>query len=158
MLAITAEPIKAKIIILAWTKFLILETATKNNNIYRTQEMALPWILGKLPKIETYWVWERNVETRTVTNNSSKGRSSGVLVIMTLPSRTQEKDQRTRRTRTATVKTINLGVSKNSVVKEVKTRGVRTATVTKIAKITLFIMADKFCRIASRPVRFDSKF
>jgi len=60
---------------------------------------------------------------------------------------TQENDQSINRTKTATVKTTNLGVSKNSVVKEVNSSGIKTATATSIEKIALFIKADKFWRI-----------
>lgn len=90
---------------------------------------------------------ERKVETKTVPSNNNKGISSGVRVITIFPSNTQDRDHKINRISTAMTRTINLGVSKNSVVKEVKTKGVKTVTATRIAKITLFNKADKLFRI-----------
>ena len=124
-----------------------MEAATKYNKIYKTQLIADPWILGKLPKIDIYLESDKKVEINTVANRSNKGKSRGVLVIITLPERTQEKDHNTINSKTAEERRTNLGISKNSVVKVVKSSGIKAVTKTKIPKITRFMMAERLVRI-----------
>jgi hypothetical protein len=68
-------------------------------------------------------------------------------VIITLPSKTQENTQSISITRTTTARRSILGVSKNSVVKELKTIGVSAANPTSRTKITLLVKADKVWRM-----------
>lgn len=76
-----------------------------------TQATAEPCTLGKLPKIATFLDSLKYVDAITITNNISKGISSGVLVITTLPLIIDEKIQRPKRSTVATIRKINLGIS-----------------------------------------------
>lgn len=74
---------------------------------------------------------------RITINNRNNDKSRGVLVKITFPSTIQFKDHTASNIRTTVVKRTNFGVSKNSVVKGVNKRGVKTTTASSVPKIIL---------------------
>ena len=77
------------------------------------EEATFSWF----PNKEIYGADERAVETIATTKSRSNGRSKGVLIKTTLFIKVYLKVRVTRSTPVNTKRTINLGVSKNSVVR-----------------------------------------
>lgn len=104
--------------------------------------MALPWTLGRLPMMAAGRESESTAETTIAAKSSNNGMSSGVLVIVTLPFKTQESDQSTKRSSEEKAISVTFGISKNSVVNGRNSKGVKKRTIIRTPVITLSISLD----------------